>query len=63
MSTHRPPLAGLAAAAGADTSLRTVAELIGTSSVELVAPSAVRPFVAARVGGGPAGGGGGGGGG
>ncbi len=49
MSTHRPPLAGLAAAAGADTSLRTVAELIGTSSVELVAPSAVRPFVAARV--------------
>ncbi|MBF6166686.1 transcription-repair coupling factor [Streptomyces gardneri] len=49
MSTHRPPLAGLAAAAGADSSLRTVAELIGTTSVELVAPSAVRPFVAARV--------------
>jgi transcription-repair coupling factor (superfamily II helicase) len=49
MSTHRPPLAGLAAAAGADTSLRTVAELIGTTSVALVAPSAVRPFVAARV--------------
>ncbi|MEU2034877.1 transcription-repair coupling factor [Nocardia amamiensis] len=49
MSTHRPPLAGLAAAAGADTSLRTVAELIGTSSVELVAPSAVRPFVAATI--------------
>lgn len=51
MSTHRPPLAGLAAAAGADTSLRTVTELIGTSSVELVAPSAVRPFVAARLAG------------
>ncbi|MEU8896401.1 transcription-repair coupling factor [Nocardia sp. NPDC048505] len=49
MSTHRPPLAGLAAVAGADTALRTVAELVGKSTVEFVAPSAVRPFVAATV--------------
>ncbi|MGW0245406.1 transcription-repair coupling factor [Nocardia goodfellowii] len=49
MSTHRPPLAGLAAVAGADSALRTVAELVGKSTVELVAPSAVRPFVAATL--------------
>ncbi|MEV0245036.1 transcription-repair coupling factor [Nocardia sp. NPDC050712] len=49
MSTHRPPLAGLAAVAGADSALRTVAELVGKSTVELVAPSSVRPFVAATL--------------
>ncbi|GAA5043189.1 transcription-repair coupling factor [Nocardia callitridis] len=49
MSTHRPPLAGLAAAADADAALRTVAELVGKTAVELVAPAAVRPFVAATV--------------
>ncbi|MFQ6325786.1 transcription-repair coupling factor [Nocardia sp. CWNU-33] len=49
MSTHRPPLAGLAAVAGADAALRTVADLVGKSPVELVAPSAVRPFVAATI--------------
>ncbi|WP_280444467.1 transcription-repair coupling factor [Nocardia brasiliensis] len=49
MSTHRPPLAGLAAVAGADAALQTVTELVGKSSVELVAPSAVRPFVAAPI--------------
>ncbi|MEV4126054.1 transcription-repair coupling factor [Nocardia sp. NPDC049707] len=49
MSTHRPPLAGLAAVAGADSALRTVADLVGKSPVELVGPSAVRPFVAATI--------------
>lgn len=49
MPTHRPPLAGLAAVAGADAALRTVADLVGKSSVELVAPSAARPFVSATV--------------
>ncbi|MGY4099713.1 transcription-repair coupling factor [Nocardia sp. R16R-3T] len=49
MSTHRPPLAGLAAVAGADSALRTVADLVGKSPVELVGPSAVRPFVATTM--------------
>ncbi|MFF2084742.1 transcription-repair coupling factor [Nocardia sp. NPDC058176] len=49
MSSLRPPLAGLAEAAGGDAALRTVADLIGKSGVELVAPSAVRPFVAATI--------------
>ncbi|GGN74580.1 transcription-repair coupling factor [Nocardia rhizosphaerihabitans] len=49
MSSLRPPLAGLAEAAGGDAALRTVADLVGKSGVELVAPSAVRPFVAATI--------------
>lgn len=49
MSSLRPPLAGLVEAAGGDVALRTVADLIGKSGVELVAPSAVRPFVASTV--------------
>ncbi|MFI6170263.1 transcription-repair coupling factor [Nocardia sp. NPDC051052] len=49
MPTHRPPLAGLAAVAGADAALRTVAELVGKSPVELVGPSGVRAFVAATI--------------
>ncbi|MGW5319094.1 transcription-repair coupling factor [Nocardia thailandica] len=49
MSSLRPPLAGLAEAAGGDAALRTVAELVGKSGVELVAPSAVRPFVSAAI--------------
>ncbi|WP_024800218.1 transcription-repair coupling factor [Nocardia sp. BMG51109] len=49
MPTRRPPLAGLAAVAGADTALSQVDSLIGRSPVQLVAPSAVRPFVAATV--------------
>ncbi|OQS14519.1 transcription-repair coupling factor [Nocardia donostiensis] len=49
MSAPRPPLAGLAAAAGADIALRTVAELVGKSPVELVAPAAARSFVAATL--------------
>ncbi|MGV9414544.1 transcription-repair coupling factor [Nocardia sp. NPDC003693] len=51
MSTHRPPLAGLAAVAGADTALQQVKKLIGRESAMLVAPSAVRPFVAATIAG------------
>ncbi|TLF74826.1 transcription-repair coupling factor [Nocardia cyriacigeorgica] len=49
MSAPRPPLAGLAAAAGADIALRTVSDLVGTSRVELVAPAAARAFVAGTV--------------
>ncbi|MCA2205992.1 transcription-repair coupling factor [Nocardia rosealba] len=49
MSSLRPPLAGLAEAAGGDAALRTVADLVGKSGVELVAPSAVRAFVASTV--------------
>ncbi|WP_316576066.1 transcription-repair coupling factor [Nocardia canadensis] len=49
MSSLRPPLAGLAEAAGGDAALRTVADLVGKSGVELVAPSAVRLFVAATI--------------
>ncbi|WP_280462799.1 transcription-repair coupling factor [Nocardia carnea] len=49
MSAPRPPLAGLASAAGADTALRTVSGMLGRSPVELVAPSAARSFVAATV--------------
>ncbi|MFE6919733.1 transcription-repair coupling factor [Nocardia sp. NPDC057663] len=49
MSSLRPPLAGLAEAAGGDAALRTVADLVGKSGVELVAPSAVRPFVAGTI--------------
>lgn len=49
MSSQRPPLAGLAAVAGADTSLQQVKSLIGRASAMLVAPSAVRPFVAATI--------------
>lgn len=49
MSAPRPPLAGLAAVAGTDDALRTVSGLLGKSSVEFVAPSAVRAFVAATV--------------
>ncbi|UFS93684.1 transcription-repair coupling factor [Nocardia huaxiensis] len=51
MPTHRPPLAGLAAVAGADTALQQVTNLIGRDSAMLVAPSAVRPFVAASIAG------------
>lgn len=49
MSAPRPPLAGLAAVAGTDAALRTVSGLLGKSSVEFVAPSAVRAFVAATI--------------
>ncbi|WP_216893839.1 transcription-repair coupling factor [Nocardia alni] len=49
MSTQRPPLAGLAAAAGADTTFDQVGSLIGKTPVQLVAPSAVRPFVASAM--------------
>ncbi|KAF0848675.1 transcription-repair coupling factor [Nocardia caishijiensis] len=49
MSSLRPPLAGLVEAAGGDAALRTVADLVGKSGVELVAPSAVRAFVASTV--------------
>ncbi|WP_280507163.1 transcription-repair coupling factor [Nocardia flavorosea] len=49
MSAPRPPLAGLASAAGADAALRTVSGMLGRSPVELVAPSAARSFVAATV--------------
>ncbi|MFE3543542.1 transcription-repair coupling factor [Nocardia sp. NPDC059177] len=49
MSSLRPPLAGLVEAAGGDAALRAVADLVGKSGVELVAPSAVRPFVAATL--------------
>ncbi|GAB4589009.1 transcription-repair coupling factor [Nocardia sp. IFM 10818] len=49
MSTHRPPLAGLAAVAGSDTALQQVKDLTGRNSAMLVAPSAVRPFVAATI--------------
>ncbi|MBF6171240.1 transcription-repair coupling factor [Nocardia blacklockiae] len=49
MPTPRPPLAGLAAVAGADAALAQVRGLIGRSPVQLVAPSAVRPFVAETV--------------
>ncbi|MFC6014122.1 transcription-repair coupling factor [Nocardia lasii] len=49
MSSLRPPLAGLAEAVAGDAALRTVTDLIGKSGVELVAPSAVRPFVAATI--------------
>ncbi|MFF3566463.1 transcription-repair coupling factor [Nocardia jiangxiensis] len=51
MSTQRPPLAGLAAVAGADTALAEVRGLVGHSPVQLVAPSAARPFVAATLAG------------
>lgn len=46
MPSHRPPLAGLAAVAGTDAALSQVRSLVGRSPVQLVAPSAVRPFVA-----------------
>ncbi|MTE15435.1 transcription-repair coupling factor [Nocardia aurantiaca] len=49
MTTHRPPLAGLAAVAGADAALEQVRNLIGRESAMLVAPSAVRPFVASTI--------------
>src|SRR2546429_7368048 len=51
MSTQRPPLAGLAAVACADSALAQVEGLIGRTPVQLVAPSAVRPFVAATMAG------------
>ncbi|MRH86795.1 transcription-repair coupling factor [Nocardia sp. SYP-A9097] len=51
MSSSRPPLAGLAAVAGADSSLQQVKGLIGRASAMLVAPSSVRPFVAATIAG------------
>ncbi|MFE3191754.1 transcription-repair coupling factor [Nocardia sp. NPDC059240] len=51
MSTHRPPLAGLAAVAAEDAALQQVASLIGRESAMLVAPSAVRPFVASTIAG------------
>ncbi|MEU6579367.1 transcription-repair coupling factor [Nocardia sp. NPDC046763] len=51
MTTQRPPLAGLAAVAGADAALEQVASLIGRASAMLVAPSAVRPFVASTIAG------------
>ncbi|MFI5782756.1 transcription-repair coupling factor [Nocardia sp. NPDC051570] len=49
MPSRRPPLAGLAAVAAADAALAQVTGLIGRSSARLVAPSAVRPFVASTV--------------
>ncbi|MFG1770908.1 transcription-repair coupling factor [Nocardia salmonicida] len=49
MSSLRPPLAGLAEVVAGDAALRTVTDLVGKSGVELVAPSAVRPFVAATI--------------
>ncbi len=49
MLTQRPPLAGLAEVAGTDVAMARVRELIGRASVQLVAPSAIRPFVAATV--------------
>ncbi|MFD3746537.1 transcription-repair coupling factor [Nocardia sp. NPDC058633] len=49
MSSLRPPLAGLAEAVAGDAALRTITDLVGKSGVELVAPSAVRPFVAATI--------------
>ncbi len=49
MSSLRPPLAGLAEAVAGDAALRMVTDLVGKSGVELVAPSAVRPFVAATM--------------
>lgn len=49
MSAPRPPLAGLASVASADTALRTVSGMLGRSPVELVAPGAARSFVAATV--------------
>ncbi|RMI35687.1 transcription-repair coupling factor [Nocardia stercoris] len=52
MSTLRPPLAGLAAVAGTDAALERVRTLLDKTDVRLVAPSAVRPFVAATVAGG-----------
>ncbi|WP_433668332.1 transcription-repair coupling factor [Nocardia sp. CA-136227] len=51
MTTDRPPLSGLAAVAGADAALTQVASLIGRAEARLVAPSAVRPFVASTVAG------------
>ncbi|MGW4531186.1 transcription-repair coupling factor [Nocardia sp. NPDC004340] len=51
MTTDRPPLSGLAAVAGADAALTHVASLIGRAEARLVAPSAVRPFVASTVAG------------
>ncbi|MEU4807950.1 transcription-repair coupling factor [Nocardia fluminea] len=49
MSSLRPPLAGLAEVVAGDAALRMVTDLVGKSGVELVAPSAVRPFVAATI--------------
>ncbi|MEV5651369.1 transcription-repair coupling factor [Nocardia sp. NPDC052254] len=49
MPSRRPPLAGLAEVAGTDAAMARVRELIGRTSVQLVAPSAIRPFVAATV--------------
>ncbi|WP_433591786.1 transcription-repair coupling factor [Nocardia sp. CA-145437] len=51
MTTDRPPLSGLAAVAGADAALTQVASLIGRAEARLVAPSAVRPFVASTIAG------------
>ncbi|WP_188828658.1 transcription-repair coupling factor [Nocardia camponoti] len=48
-SPPKPPLAGLAEVAGRDAALRTVADLVGKAGVELVAPSAARPFVADTI--------------
>ncbi|MBO0855522.1 MAG: transcription-repair coupling factor, partial [Nocardia sp.] len=49
MSSLRPPLAGLAEVAGTDAALGQVRELLGRSSVHLVAPAAIRPFAAATI--------------
>ncbi|WP_280503437.1 transcription-repair coupling factor [Nocardia farcinica] len=49
MSSSRPPLAGLAAVAGADAALRTVTDQVGSSSVDMVAPAAARSFVAVTM--------------
>ncbi|TCJ99957.1 transcription-repair coupling factor [Nocardia alba] len=49
MSSLRPPLAGLAEVVAGDAALRMVTDLVGKSGVELVAPSAVRSFVAATI--------------
>ncbi|WP_067816718.1 transcription-repair coupling factor [Nocardia inohanensis] len=51
MPEHRPPLAGLATVAGADAALQQVRSLIGRDSAMLVAPTAVRPFVASTIAG------------
>ncbi|QNG17907.1 transcription-repair coupling factor [Rhodococcus triatomae] len=50
-STSSPgtPLAGLAAAALADPALTRVRDAVGQASLDIVAPAAVRPFVASAV--------------
>ena len=49
MSSTRPSMAGLAAAACADSSLAKVAEVVGRNGVSLVGPNAIRPFLVSTV--------------